>query len=80
MAYFSNQGMASAILLYRSSAHPQHWIAWSDRSGWLLFPAKFNGWQERQPYPGANPAKLQQVPLWLSFNTGLLEAIMMRAA
>ena len=72
--------MASAIVLYRSPAHQHHWIAWSDSSGWLVFPAKFNGWQERQPYPGVPPSNLQKVPLWLSFNTGLLEAIMMRAA
>ena len=72
--------MAAAIALYRSSAFPQHWIAWSERSGWVVFPAKFGGWHERQAYPGAQPESLQAVPLWLSFNTGLLEAILMRAA
>ena len=72
--------MAATITLYRSPAHPEHWIAWSERSGWVVFPAKFGGWHDRQPYFSINHTNLQQVPLWLSFNTGLLEAVLMRAA
>ena len=71
---------SSAIQLYRSPTHPQHWVAWSERSGWLLFPAEFDGWRRRQPYPSVNPLCLQPVPLWLAFSTGLLEAVISRAA
>jgi hypothetical protein len=73
-------GDAPGIRLFRSPAHLNHWIVWSDRTGWLIFPATFNGWQERQLYPGVNPARLQSVPLWMGFNTGLLEAIIAKAA
>jgi hypothetical protein len=71
---------AAGIRLYRSPEHLRHWIVWSDRVGWVIFPAQFHGWEERQPYPCVNPARLQQVPLWLGFNTGLLEAIVAKAA
>ena len=69
-----------AIQLYRSPEHPQHWVAWSERHGWLVFPARFDGWRGRQPYPGVNQTRLQPVPLWLGFGTGLLEAVIARAA
>ena len=73
-------GQVPEIALYRSPAHSQHWIVHSRRSGWLIFPARFNGWTERVPYPAADPAALQPVPLWMAFNTGLLEALLIRAA
>ena len=73
-------GLHPEITLYRSPTHSQHWIALSERSGWLIFPAKFRGWEERAPYPGPDLARLHQVPLWMAFNTGLLEAVFSRAA
>ena len=73
-------GESSTIRLYRSQAHSNHWIVWSGRSGWQIFPARFNGWQERQPYPAVDSANLHAVPLWMAFNTGLLEAVVARAA
>jgi hypothetical protein len=73
-------GSHQGITLYRSPAHLEHWIAHSERSGWLIFPARFNGWSKRAAYPQVEPSKLQQVPVWMAFNTGLLEAILSRAA
>jgi hypothetical protein len=73
-------GSHPEITLYRSPMHSQHWIARSERSGWLIFPARFKGWDERAAYAGADLARLQQVPLWMAFNTGLLEAVFSRAA
>jgi hypothetical protein len=70
----------NSIRLYRSPSHLNHWIVCSDRGGWQIFPAKFHGWEERKPLPGANAAKFHQVPLWMAFNTGLLEAIVAKAA
>ena len=34
------------IKLYTSAKHPQHWIAYVPGSGWLMFPARENGWRE----------------------------------
>lgn len=45
--------MAAGLKLYRSKAHPDHWIG-EDRHGALsLFPAKPRGWASRTPYVGA---------------------------
>ena len=71
---------ATSTRLFRSLSHPNHWIVWSDRAGWQIFPAKFHGWEERRPHPEADLARLNQVPLWMGFNTGLLEALVSRAA
>jgi len=59
--------------LYRSAAHPLHWIAYSDALGWMMFPAKCAGWEDRRPAAELRPADLFEVPLWLSFHTGLWE-------
>jgi hypothetical protein len=42
-------------------------------TGWMKFPAKINGWAERRPAPWLHELELHEVPLWLSFNTGLLD-------
>jgi hypothetical protein len=63
------------VKLYRSSAHLHHWIAYSDSEGWTVFPARFNGWEERRPADSLHPDQLFEVPLWLSFNTGLIESL-----
>jgi len=73
-------GPYAAITLFRSPAHQQHWIAHSERSGWIIFPARVGGWSARTAYPEGGGASLQPVPLWMAFNTGLLEAILSRAA
>jgi len=69
--------------LYRSTAHPHHWVAYTDETGWLVFPAKVGGWEARRPAAGLNPCELFETPLWLSFHTGLWEEVqsgMRRAA
>jgi hypothetical protein len=71
---------AAYVRLFRSPAHGEHWVVYSERSGWMMFPARVNGWADRVPYPEADPAKLNPVPLWMGFNTGLLEAIVAQAA
>jgi hypothetical protein len=36
-----------------------------------MFPAKVNGWAERRPIRTTYGLDLHEVPLWMSFNTGL---------
>ncbi len=60
--------------LYRSAAHYQHWIAYKEGLGWVMFPAKENGWELRRPARGVDPMHLREVPVRLAFNTGLLDA------
>jgi len=59
--------------LYRSAVHANHWIAYSGTTGWMMFPARENGWRDRRPARGVDPVHLREVPLRLAFNTGLLE-------
>lgn len=55
--------------LYRSSLLLTHWVAHSEAQGWVMFPAKINGWVERKPYRGAT-GSLMLLPPRLGFNTG----------
>jgi len=63
------------IILYRSNYYPKDWFALLPGAGWVRFPAKSNGWAERRAVTPINQQQLHPVPLWLAFNTGLLEAI-----
>jgi len=60
--------------LYRSAAHYQHWVAYSEATGWVMFPAAPNGWERRQPARGIDPMHLREVPLALAVNTGIAPA------
>ena len=60
--------------LYRSSRDLEHWYVFEEFAGWVRFPAKINGWAERRPVRGLSGLDLREVPLRLSFNTGLWEA------
>jgi hypothetical protein len=62
--------------LYRSSCHPRHWIAYAPGSGWLMFPHKPNGWEQRQPARGLDPMHLREVPALLGVEAGLPVASM----
>ena len=62
------------VQLFRSAVHLNEWIAYSDNIGWVMFPAKLNGWSERKPAGGLDPGHLRRIPLDRAFNTGLLEA------
>lgn len=66
------------VKLYRSAVHPQHWIAYGDDIGWVMFPAKADGWNERRAATALHPKNLFRIPLWLAFNTGLPEAVQNR--
>ena len=61
--------------MYRSTAHPHHWVVYSEDWGWQMFPAKVGGWNHRRPATDLHPANLFETPLWLSFNTGLWEEL-----
>jgi hypothetical protein len=67
--------VAKVVQLYRSTSDLQHWFVCIPETGWVRFPAKVNGWSERRMVTILSPHHLNQVPLWLAFNTGLLEAI-----
>jgi hypothetical protein len=60
--------------LYRSAKDLNHWFTYMDGSGWMMFPAKVEGWKQRRPIQGLQTLDLREVPLWLSFGTGLLES------
>ena len=63
------------IKLYRSSRDLEHWFVRVHGTGWARFPAKANGWAEHRIITESCPHHLDRVPLWLAFNTGLLEWI-----
>ncbi|HTP35867.1 MAG TPA: hypothetical protein VMJ75_27015 [Candidatus Acidoferrales bacterium] len=44
----------------------------------MCFPAKIGGWGERRGLIIVPGQRLQKVPLWLAFNTGLLEYLQKR--
>ena len=58
--------------LYRSARDLQHWFVHVESTGWMIFPAKINGWAARRPLRTVYGLELREVPLWLSFGTGLL--------
>lgn len=48
----------------------KHWIAFSEGTGLVAFPAEVNGWSKRRPADiGAD--QLREVPLHLAAYTGL---------
>ncbi len=67
------------VKLYRSTKDLQHWFVRIPGTGWARFPAKRDGWAERRMVNMLNHQYLNPVPLWLAFNTGLLESIEKRA-
>lgn len=68
------------LKLFRDSADLHHWTAYLPETGWFCFPATANGWDDRRPATTLDPVHLQEVPLWLAFNTGLLESDRHRVA
>jgi hypothetical protein len=59
--------------LYRSSTYLQHWFAFTPATGWVIFPAKMNGWDDRRKAGNLDRVQLTEVPLWMAFGTGLCE-------
>jgi hypothetical protein len=58
------------IKLYTSAVHRNHWIASVPELGWCMFPARENGWEDRQPARGVDPLYLREVPARLAANAG----------
>jgi len=59
------------LRMYRSSRDLEHWYVLEDSGAWVNFPARANGWADRRPVRTVYGLDLREVPLWLSFNTGL---------
>jgi len=57
--------------LYRSKNYPNRWYAWSQETGWVMFPVEANGWEKRQPARGIDPMYVREVPLNLAFPAGI---------
>jgi hypothetical protein len=57
--------------LYRSAKDLEHWFVFDDSTGWQKFPARIDGWAQRRPVRTVHGLDLREVPLWLSFHTGL---------
>jgi len=68
------------IKLYSSAMHPKQWIAYVEGSGWVIFPARENGWESRQAARGLDPVYLRQVPVQMAESAGLPEPEYCRAA
>lgn len=65
--------------LYRSPRDLQHWYVHEEGAGWFTFPAKANGWAQRRPVFAVSGLELREVPLWLSFKTGLPAGVRARS-
>ena len=57
------------LTLYRTSNLLSYWVAHSTSLGWVMFPAKADGWSEQKPYYGDTDS-LMRIPQRLGFNTG----------
>ncbi len=62
------------IRLYISAVHPGQWLANVAGTGWVMFPARANGWEQRRPARGIDPVHLRQVPASRASGAGLPEA------
>ena len=62
---------SETVKLYRNAALPNCWVASTRQSGWVVFPARENGWEERKPARGLDPLFLREVPLEQAANTGI---------
>jgi hypothetical protein len=69
-----NGSLTTMPRLWRSPKDLQHWFVFDDSTGWVTFPARVNGWASRRPVRTIRGLDLKEVPLWLSFGTGLLDA------
>ncbi|MGP8245758.1 MAG: hypothetical protein ACLQVN_14725 [Bryobacteraceae bacterium] len=69
-----SEGRLKMPRLYRSKTHLQHWFAYTPATGWVIFPAKENGWENRREVKSLDPLHLSEIPLWMAFGTGLSAA------
>ena len=59
------------VRLYRSALHPGQWVAHVIGSGWYVFPARENGWEDRRAARGLDPLHLREAPLRMAAETGV---------
>jgi hypothetical protein len=57
--------------LYCNINFVDRWYAYSESTGWVMFPAIIDGWNKRQPARGIDPMYVREVPLHLASNTGI---------
>lgn len=57
--------------IYRSSLHPGRWVAYADRTGWVTFPAKPHGWDEREPARGLDPLRMRPCSVKAALSAGV---------
>ncbi len=57
--------------LYRNQNYPDRWYAYSDSTGWVMFPAEPNGWEKRQPARGLDPIHTREVAIERASGTGI---------
>jgi len=58
------------MTLFRHATDLNHWYA-RTAAGWVRFPSRMNGWHSRRWVRQLDEDLLQEVPLWLAFNTGI---------
>jgi hypothetical protein len=59
------------IELYQSAIHARRWIAYIQGEGWVMFPAREGGWDERTPARGIDPMHLRKAPLSAAREAGV---------
>ena len=59
------------LKLYRSYRHRGSWVAYSNETGWVIFPETDNGWEDRKPARGLDPMHLREMPVRMAANTGM---------
>jgi hypothetical protein len=64
-------GVTGPVRLYWSAQHAGQWIAHAGGIGWVIFPARPNGWEERRKARGLDPMHVREVPLGHAWQTGL---------
>ena len=57
--------------LYGSKNYPNRWYAYSESTGWVMFPAETGGWDKRQAARGIDPMYVREVPVHMAFDTGI---------
>ena len=62
--------------LYRSAIHPGHWLAYGKETGWVIFPARENGWNDRRPARGLDPVHLRETAPQLAVSAGFPQAVL----
>ena len=61
--------------LYRSAIHPGQWLAYGKETGWVIFPARENGWNDRRPARGLDPLHLRESLPHLAAPAGFPQAV-----